>query len=441
MSMAAFSALVKKDLLLFFKDRRSVVMSFAAPIVIASFFGFVLGERDEKDRPKLPLQAVDQDNTPVSARIIEQLKDDASLAVTVNPSVEAAREAVQKGNAVAAVIFPKGFAEQAGRALFGAAAKPELPMLFDPSRAAEREMVKGILTGQVMQVISGDLFGGGAGTRGMIDRSLAELRGSSAIPRQEREALERLLGSVNRWNDLRGAASGGATAAEGAGSGGAGGLQVPFQVAQQAVTARRNTVYNSFAHSFTGMGVQFILFMGIEAGVSLLLLRQRGLWRRFRAAPISKHMLLGSRAVSAALTALLIIVVLFAFARVVFGVRIEGSLAGFILVAVTFACMTAAFGLLVAAYGNTPEATRPLAVLATLVMVMLGGSWVPTFVFPAWMQQATKIMPTRWAVDGLNGMTWRGLGFDFALTCSAVLLGFTVLFAVLALRRFRWDSD
>lgn len=435
MSLPAFSALVKKDLLLFFKDRRSVVMSFAAPIVIASFFGFVLGDRDEKDRPRLPLQVVNEDNTPVSARIIEQLRADASLAVTVSQSADAAREAVQKGSAVAAVIFPKGFADQAGRALFGAAPKPELPMLFDPSRAAEREMVKGILTGQVMQVISGDLFGGGTGTRGMIDRSLAELRGSSAIPRKEREALESLLGSVNRWNDLRGASSGG-TAAEGGG-----GLQVPFQVAQQAVTARRNTVYNSFAHSFTGMGVQFILFMGIEAGVSLLLLRQRGLWRRFRAAPISRHMLLGSRAVSAALTALLIIAVLFTFARIVFGVRIEGSFAGFVLVAVTFACMTAAFGLLVAAYGNTPEATRPLAVLATLVMVMLGGSWVPTFVFPAWMQQATKVMPTRWAVDGLNGMTWRGLGFDFAVTCSAVLLGFTVLFAVLALRRFRWDSE
>ena len=48
----------------------------------------------------------------------------------------------------------------------------------------------------------------------------------------------------------------------------------------------------------------------------------------------------------------------FGFARVVFGVRIEGSFAGFLGVCVAFAMMTATFGLLVAVLGKTPEATR-----------------------------------------------------------------------------------
>ena len=34
--------------------------------------------------------------------------------------------------------------------------------------------------------------------------------------------------------------------------------------------------------------VQFILFAGIDAGVVLLLLRQRGIWQRVRSAPIRK---------------------------------------------------------------------------------------------------------------------------------------------------------
>ena len=50
-------------------------------------------------------------------------------------------------------------------------------------------------------------------------------------------------------------------------------------------------------------------------------------------------------------------------------------------------------------------------------------------------------MPTRWAVDGLNGMTWRGLGLDYALTCSGVLLIFAAVFAAVAVRQFRWESD
>jgi hypothetical protein len=32
--------------------------------------------------------------------------------------------------------------------------------------------------------------------------------------------------------------------------------------------------------------------------------------------------------------------------------------------------------------GKTPEATRGLAIFATLIMVMFGGAWVPEFLFP-----------------------------------------------------------
>ncbi len=51
----------------------------------------------------------------------------------------------------------------------------------------------------------------------------------------------------------------------------------------------------------------------------LLLLRQSGLWQRLRAAPLSRTLLLGCRATSAALIAGFMLLVLFGFARVVFG--------------------------------------------------------------------------------------------------------------------------
>jgi ABC-2 type transport system permease protein len=43
-------------------------------------------------------------------------------------------------------------------------------------------------------------------------------------------------------------------------------------------------------------------------------------------------------------------------------------------------------------------------------------------------------------VDGLDAMTWRGLGLDAAILPTLVLLGFAVLFIVLTLARFRWEE-
>jgi ABC-2 type transport system permease protein len=210
---------------------------------------------------------------------------------------------------------------------------------------------------------------------------------------------------------------------------------------EEVVTARKGIAYNGYAHAFGGMGVQFILFMGVDVGIGVLLQRQRGLWKRLRAAPLSRGLLLGSRALSAALTAALILVVIFGFARVVFNVRIEGSMVGFLAVCAAFSLMTATFGLMIAALGKTPEATRGLSILATLVLVMLGGSWVPTFIFPQWLQKITVIVPTRWAMDGLDAMTWRGLGPSAAVGPVAALLVFSLLFGAVAVTRFRWEAE
>lgn len=110
-------------------------------------------------------------------------------------------------------------------------------------------------------------------------------------------------------------------------------------------------------------------------------------------------------------------------------------------VCVAFSLMTAAFGLMVAAIGETVEATRGYAIMATLFMVMLGGAWVPTFVFPAWLRKLSVIVPTRWAMDGMDNMTWRGLGFSSAIAPIVVLLLFTLLFDAIAVMRFRWRTD
>jgi ABC-2 type transport system permease protein len=74
-------------------------------------------------------------------------------------------------------------------------------------------------------------------------------------------------------------------------------------------------------------------------------------------------------------------------------------------------------------------------------MVMLGGAWVPTFVFPSWLQRLTVVVPARWAVDGLDAMTWRGVGLSGAVAPTLMLLGFAALFGAVAVSQFRWEES
>jgi ABC-2 type transport system permease protein len=309
-----------------------------------------------------------------------------------------------------------------------------LGVLYDPSHGVEMGMVKGILSGAVMQAVSKEMFTGQSGQQ-TVQQTLAQVTNNPEIPIADRKALTDLLSGVREVNEQQRNASASGRAEI------SGGLTMPYQTREEAITSGHDVQYNGYAHSFGGMGVQFILFMGLDVGIALLMLRQTGLWQRLRAAPLSRTMLLGSRTVSASLMAGFILLVLFTFARLVFGVRILGSFAGFVGVCAALSLMTAAFGLMIAALGETVEATRGYSIMATLIMVMLGGAWVPTFIFPKWLQRLTVVIPTRWAMDGLDGMTWRGLGFSSAVLPIAVLLGFTLLFGAVAVMRFRWGTD
>ncbi|HZM10799.1 MAG TPA: hypothetical protein VFC15_11365, partial [Candidatus Limnocylindrales bacterium] len=155
-----------------------------------------------------------------------QLSSDKNL--DVKPStLEAGREAVRKGKATAAIVIPKDFGRDAGHALFTGATKPELGVLYDPSHNVELGMVKGILSGAVMQAVSKEMFTGKSG-REMVNESLAQVENNPQMPAENRKALRDLLGGVKEFNeqqDREGASGQGELS---------GGLSMPYQTREQA---------------------------------------------------------------------------------------------------------------------------------------------------------------------------------------------------------------
>ncbi len=430
MPLTALRALVVKDLRIFFSDRRSVIVSFVVPIAIASFFGSVFSGGDTTTRARVQVAIVDLDASTISRGIVSGARADESLDVTT-PSESEAREAVRAGSVPVAVVIPKGFGDASGAAFLVGGDRPALELLYDPSSTMELAMVRGVMTQHVMQAVSREMLGGTQG-RQLVERTLPQLE-NSGLPEAERRSLADLLGSVQRYyqtQDANGASSAGQPQ----------GLAVPYTVQERAVTAGVGQAYNGYAHSFGGMAIQFLLFAMANLGVELLLERQKGLWKRLRSAPVSKLTLLLGKAASGTLVSMLILGVCFAFAMAVFGVRIHGSLLGFVAVAVSCSLMAASFGLLVASLGNSPATARGITSMAVLMMVMLGGAWVPTFVFPEWLQQVARVVPVRWAMDGFDAMTWRGLGVGAAVAPALLLCAFAAVFAAVAVWRFRWDE-
>ncbi len=427
--MTALLALIRKDLLLFVNDRRALLLTLMMPIVLGAFFGFLFGGSGSKQSGKIEIGLVVLDHSDTSLQIAASLKADANLKV-LELTQQEAQASVKKGKLSAAVILPDGFGDAAASAFFSAKEKPALPIYFDPSQSTSLAMLKGLLTQHVMEHVSANAFNGKGGQK-VIEDTLATLKDGQDPEkvelRQFLQSVKTFQGQIQTRVDSN------------PGSAKQGGLSMPFTTADQPLSA--GPKYNGYAHSFAGMCVQFILFMAIDAGIGILLIRRLGIWNRMLASPVPMSTLLLARILSSTISAFGVVCFVFLFAILVFKVEVAGSWLGLIGVSLSFCLMAGSFGLLIAAFGKTPEAARGIAIFAALMLVMLGGAWVPTFIFPQWLQTITLLTPTRWAVDGMDAMTWRGLPLAESFPAMGGLLVFTVLFASLAVWKFRREQQ
>jgi ABC-2 type transport system permease protein len=370
--------LARKDLKLFLADRRGAVLCFAVPVLLASAFGAIFHRPAGAGAARLPLLVVVEDDSPLTRRVAAALLHSENLEATETDRATALRRLEQRGAGVV-LVLPTGFGRAAAWPRPEGQPAPAVQLFHHPGSALESRWAEGVLTEVVLREFAREL--------------LAPLRQGGADLRVER----------------------------------------PFAVEREAVSAAGALADNAYGHSFCGMTLQYLLFWGMDSGLLLLRERRQGIWRRLRAAPITRTTLVAGKALATALVALAQIAVTFGVGRLVFGVSVNGSPAGFCALVLAAALLSAATGLLVAALGGSEGRARSLAVLAILTLSLLGGLWLPSFLLPAWAQRAALALPTTWAARGLEGVTWQGMGTGSALRCAAAVLGFSALFLLIAL--------
>ena len=427
MNPRTFFTVVATDLKLFFADKRAVILTLLVPIGIASFFGLIFSGGGGGQKGTVALPIADADGSPLTRKIVEKLKSDKSFTIS-EVSEAVARERVKTGKAPVAALFPKGFGQRASEGMFGGGEKAEVTLLSDPSKTSERQMLVGLLTQHVASVVMQDGFNNPSpdSTRRRLDQIQ-----NSGMPADQQAALTGVLKNLQTFQESQ--------SASGMGSAG-GGFSLPFTLKDETTASSKKAESQaSAAHIFVGMAVQGLLFFTIDFAIGLLREKRGGMLRRVRTAPISRIAFLASRLVAAWVISLLCLSCILAFGAATFGVRIGGSWPGFFLMAAVTAAMTASFGLMVAALGKTEQQARAASVPCVLGMSILGGAWFPAMWFPKWLQTASQVFPTRWAVDGFDNVTWRALDFSSSLAPTGVVLLFAAGFAAFAFARFRWE--
>jgi ABC-2 type transport system permease protein len=201
--------------------------------------------------------------------------------------------------------------------------------------------------------------------------------------------------------------------------------------------------YSEFA--VVGMTVLFVFMAAQLTARSIFDEKREGTFRRLLASPISKPALLGGKLLPNFILVLIQIAVLFFTGGVLIGL-IGFKPLGFnvdwttlIIVSLAAALCSTSLGIFIAALAKTEAQIGAFSSIALFLAGMLGGSFVPLFLFPEGLEQLARVVPLYWANQAYFGLFFRGQSLVELLPNVAVLLGFSALFFGVGLWRFKFN--
>jgi ABC-2 type transport system permease protein len=186
------------------------------------------------------------------------------------------------------------------------------------------------------------------------------------------------------------------------------------------------------------LGMQLLNGAMWGAAFNIVNARQRKLLKRLAATPMRRSDYLLSYRVSGLVFVPLQVLILFAFARLTFGVTIHGSAVAVLALSLLGSWSFAGLGLLCASRAQNSETANGLINLVTLPMMVLSGVFFSSSRFPKVLQPAIRLLPMSAFNDALRHVANDGASIFTQGFPLAVLAGWAVVGSVVAVRIFRW---
>jgi ABC-2 type transport system permease protein len=369
-----FWTIALNDLKISFKDKMFFFWLLAFPILFALIFGLAFRESAPQDQ-KVTLNILDKDKSFLSQAMIDELRDE-KYAVSLLDN--------ESNTSVRALVIPENFSKDilAGKKAELILRKEEGSNI-EASQAASSHIFKAII--KILTKIV------------------------SINPQNEEEL-------VQKYDQLR------------------------FErliAIRTEMGGKLQTIPSGFNHSIPAITVMFILFtVFMYGGISLLEERNRGQLERTYLSPATFSSIVAGKWIGRLLLGMLQFVVLFAAGKIVFGIYLGNSILSLFLVAL-FLCGTAAgMSILFGSIIRKIEVLIIFNILVANIMSAFGGCWWPIEIVSPAIRKVSFAFPTGWAMDAFHKLIFFGEGFKALIPHILVLLGFTLVFLIFAIKFF-----
>lgn len=412
-------AVVRTLALALWRDRGALVMSFVLPVIVFLVFAAILSGATG-DELRLRVVVANENGDPLSARLAAALAGDRSLRLVapVMPSAAQADAAVAAGTADAAIVVRRG-----GRPLDDLIGEGLAPVvvLTHPARAVAGSIVGGAVQRAYFTAMPD------AALRGvvlLVDSAIVQL--TDAQRSEAGAALDEMTANLG---------TGGAEADPDSAAPFAGLVEIQ-------PSARSRGALDQVTYYAAAVAALFVLLSAVHGASSIHDDRAAGIVDRVLAGPSGMAALIDGRALFLVAQGMAQTLVVFAVAWTTYARQWPGALWPWGAMTVALAAASAGLTLLVACSCRSTRQAQTAANALILVAAAVGGSMVPRYLMPPWLQAVGWASPNAWVIEGYS----RALGPDpqslDSVLPAIVLLGVGAAGWMVARRRAAgWETE
>ncbi len=373
------------------RDRGALAMAFILPPAIFVIFAAIFAGASG-DELRLRVAYGTTLSSPSADRFEAALRAETSMRISAGRlgTEDAVRGAVKSGAADVGLIV-RGDLTELGSSPF--------LVIVDPGKL----MAGPIIAGQVQRIIGAKLTDVGIARTAPTIESLVggftpeqKARLDAAIAQIATEAPEEIGGLV-------------ATETLGVGGG----------------TSATVTYYAG------AVAILFLLFSAMQGAATLIDERFSGIIDRLAVGPAGTDVIVLGKFVFLTAQGCLQVALILAVAGGFYEVDVIAALPSLAVVTLLSASAAAGLGMVVAAIATTKQQAQTASTFIVLVCSAIGGSMVPRFMMPPWLQDIGWYTPNAWAVEAYQGALWRNLPLTELLP-SLLPLAATAMVGLLA---------
>jgi ABC-2 type transport system permease protein len=399
--------ILQKELRSLFKDRRAMMLGLLMPIILISVFSLAFGGMGKGGEKKTELLVCDEDKSAITKKVIIGIDSVKALEVT-ETTTDSAIRLVKTGKYPGALILHKGFGDSVNEL-------KSLPweMKYDQAQSVEMQMMQ--------QYLAQSLFGnvGKMMSEKMVMKNAAkQFAGMDSMSQMiaTMQMKKNMESSSKDMDNLQGNI---------------------MRIKSSPVEIEKDNA--GIVQAVAGTAVMMLLFSLTAMGGRLLEEKENGTLKRLLYSPLKATDILTGKMLSSIAFAVLQLLIMFTFSSVVFGLILWPKIASVLLLIIATAFACSGFGMFLASIVKSRDQLQSLSTLAILSMSVIGGSMVPSFLMPQWMQSVGHISINYWSIQGFFDIFWRQLpltDIEFLKKVGVLFLFGTVL-STLAFRLFR----